>query len=182
MRRAPRVRGRAGLTQANSAVTVLPSTTAPAARNWATTAASARGRCPAKMADPYSLGWSAVSKMSFTPSVIPLRGPAGAFRALLPGAVLVQKGKRPDRRLALGDHPERGIDGRRGRWAWIHADQSVAAGSSHDRFNDVVEASSHHRPARRSGVGTNVTGVPPFTAPAIRGAVEAARGPVELGP
>ena len=182
MRRAPRVRGRAGLTQANSAVTVLPSTTAPAARNWATTAASARGRCPAKMADPYSLGWSAVSKMSFTPSVIPLRGPAGAFRASSRARSSSRKanartvGSRSAITLSAASMAAEG-DGR-----GIHADQSVAAGSSHDRFNDVVEASSHHRPARRSGVGTNVTGVPPFTAPAIRGAVEAARGPVELGP
>ena len=37
---------------ANSVVTVLPITTAPAARAAATEAASPRGRCPAQIGDP----------------------------------------------------------------------------------------------------------------------------------
>src|SRR4051794_17306531 len=52
---------------ANSVVTVLPRITAPARRAAATQAASARGRCPAQIAEPYWEGWSAVSSTSFTP-------------------------------------------------------------------------------------------------------------------
>jgi hypothetical protein len=67
---------------ANSVVTVLPITTAPAARAQATAAASARGRCPAQIGEPYSLGMSAVSSTSFTPIGSPASAPgrAGAAR------------------------------------------------------------------------------------------------------
>ena len=60
---------------ASSVVTVLPITTAPASRHRATAAASTRGRWPAKIGEPHSVGRSRVSKMSFTPSGRPCKGP-----------------------------------------------------------------------------------------------------------
>src|SRR5262249_5131625 len=45
-----------GWEYANSVVTVLPMMTAPAARNFATTVASSRGRRPAPIGEPYSVG------------------------------------------------------------------------------------------------------------------------------
>ena len=70
-----------GLRVANSVVTVLPMTAAPAARAAATAAASARGRQPCQMGEPYSLGISAVSSTSFTPSGRPWSGPGRAVEA-----------------------------------------------------------------------------------------------------
>ena len=67
-----------GLRVANSVVTVLPITTPPAARVHATAAASARGRQPRQIGEPYSLGMSAVSSTSFTPTGRPCSGPGGA--------------------------------------------------------------------------------------------------------
>ena len=75
-----------GCLVANSVVTVLPNTTAPAARAQATQAASARGRCPRQMAELYSLGMSAVSITSFTPIGSPCSAP-GAGRAARGSAV-----------------------------------------------------------------------------------------------
>src|SRR5690242_17016981 len=45
-----------GWKYANSVVTVLPMITAPAARNRATTVASARGRRPDRTGEPHSVG------------------------------------------------------------------------------------------------------------------------------
>src|SRR5579883_1247033 len=67
-----------GVRVANSVVTVLPTTAAPAARAQATAAASARGRQPRQIGEPYSLGISAVSSTSFTPIGRPCRGPGRA--------------------------------------------------------------------------------------------------------
>src|SRR5215218_2887847 len=52
---------------ANSAVTVLPRITAPAAHTNATQPASENGRLPLYIAEPISVGRSAVSIMSLTP-------------------------------------------------------------------------------------------------------------------
>ena len=71
-----------GLRVANSVVTVLPITTAPAARAQATGAASARGCQPRQIGEPYSLGISAVSSTSFTPIGRPCSGPGRAPAAL----------------------------------------------------------------------------------------------------
>ena len=71
-----------GVKQANSVVTVLPSTTAPAARSRATIAASWSGRRPAWMTLPCSVGKSAVSTMSLTATGTPCSGPSA-----LPGAL-----------------------------------------------------------------------------------------------
>src|ERR1700681_2060302 len=48
---------------ANSVVTVLPRITAPAVRNSATQAASAKGRLPQRLAAPCPAGWWGVSLM-----------------------------------------------------------------------------------------------------------------------
>ena len=50
-----------GVTKANSAVTVLPMTTAPASRNLATVVASATGRRSRYIGDPKAVGISWVS-------------------------------------------------------------------------------------------------------------------------
>ena len=60
---------------ANSVLTVLPRITAPAARNRATTVASRAGVRPACSTLPSSVGMSAVSMMSFTPTGMPCSGP-----------------------------------------------------------------------------------------------------------
>ena len=60
---------------ANSVVTVFPMITAPAARSIAITAASREGVRPACSTEPFSVGMSAVSKMSLTPTGTPWRGP-----------------------------------------------------------------------------------------------------------
>ena len=70
-----------GLRVANSVVTVLPITTAPAARAQATGAASALGRWLAQIGEPYWLGMSAVSSTSFTPMGMPCSGPGLALAA-----------------------------------------------------------------------------------------------------
>ena len=65
----------AGVRSASSVVTVLPRMTAPAARRCETHAASFKGRRPAKIGEPFSVGKSVVSKMSFTPIGTPCSGP-----------------------------------------------------------------------------------------------------------
>src|SRR5580698_757421 len=70
-----------GLRVANSVVTVLPIATPPDARAHATAAESARGRQPRQIGDPYSLGISAVSSTSFTPTGRPCNGPGRAVTA-----------------------------------------------------------------------------------------------------
>ena len=62
---------------ANSVVTVLPMITAPAARSRSTTAASREGVRPACSTDPFSVGISAVSMMSFNPTGTPCNPPMG---------------------------------------------------------------------------------------------------------
>jgi hypothetical protein len=62
--------------QANSCVSVLPTTIAPASRARATTHASAFGTCPEKMLDPYVVRTPAVSNRSLTASVSPSSGRA----------------------------------------------------------------------------------------------------------
>ncbi len=62
---------------AHSVVTVLPRITAPAARSIATTAASARGVRPLCSAQPFSVGMSTVSMMSFRPTGTPCSAPMG---------------------------------------------------------------------------------------------------------
>src|SRR4030095_9534190 len=51
--------------------------TAPAARSIDTTVASRAGVRPAWSTDPFSVGMSAVSMMSFTPTGTPWSGPSG---------------------------------------------------------------------------------------------------------
>src|SRR5262245_9418835 len=65
----------AGSRYANSVVTVLPSTIAPAARIRATAAASTPGRVWANARAPPVVGIPATSKMSFTPTGTPWSGP-----------------------------------------------------------------------------------------------------------
>ena len=60
-----------GVRPASSAVTVLPMMTAPAARSMATALASRAGARPACSTVPFSVGMSAVSKMSLTPTGTP---------------------------------------------------------------------------------------------------------------
>ncbi len=72
------LRVRAGVSSASSVVTVLPRITAPAARSDATQAASVLGRRPAKMGLPFSVGRSAVSKMSLMPTGTPWSGPVAS--------------------------------------------------------------------------------------------------------
>src|SRR5919197_4801900 len=67
-----------GLKYAHSVVTVLPMITAPAARSFATTAASVRGVRPLCSTVPFSVGMSAVSMMSFTPTGMPQSAPTGS--------------------------------------------------------------------------------------------------------
>src|SRR5438067_4235786 len=67
-----------GVKYAHSVVTVLPMITAPAARSFATTAASARGVRPLCSSVPFSVGMSAVSMMSFTPTGMPQSAPIGS--------------------------------------------------------------------------------------------------------
>jgi hypothetical protein len=62
---------------ANSVVTVLPMITAPAARSRSTTAASREGVRPACNTDPFSVGMSPVSMMSFSPTGTPCSSPVG---------------------------------------------------------------------------------------------------------
>ncbi len=64
-----------GLRVANSVVTVLPMTTAPAARAQATGAESALGCQLVQIGEPYWLGMSAVSSTSLTPMGMPCSGP-----------------------------------------------------------------------------------------------------------
>ena len=72
--------GKCGFTlvmpHANSCVSVLPTTIAPAARAFATTTASAVGTCPEKMLEPYVVRTPAVSNRSLTASVSPSSGRA----------------------------------------------------------------------------------------------------------
>ena len=60
-----------GLRKANSVVTVLPRTIAPAARSMETTVASREGVRPAYSTEPFSVGMSEVSKMSLMPTGTP---------------------------------------------------------------------------------------------------------------
>src|SRR5262245_6737411 len=60
-----------GSVAANSVVTVLPRMTAPASRRAATAAASRPEDQPSNNGEPISVGISAVSIMSFTPTGIP---------------------------------------------------------------------------------------------------------------
>src|SRR5437016_6616633 len=53
---------------ANSVVTVFPRMIAPASRRRRTHSASAAGRYPRWMGDPYAVGKSLVSMRSFTPT------------------------------------------------------------------------------------------------------------------
>src|SRR6185436_4371199 len=64
-----------GWKYAHSVVTVLPRTMAPAARSIFTTAASLRGVRPLCSAQPFSVGMSPVSMMSFRPTGTPFSGP-----------------------------------------------------------------------------------------------------------
>src|SRR3954469_12432099 len=66
-----------GVKYAHSVVTVLPIITAPAARNWRTTAASCRGVRPWCSSVPFSVGMSAVSMMSLMPTGMPFSVPTG---------------------------------------------------------------------------------------------------------
>src|ERR1700676_2853437 len=70
-----------GLRVANSVVTVLPMTTAPASRAQATGAEAALGWWLAQMGEPYWLGMSAVSSTSFTPMGMPCSRPGLALAA-----------------------------------------------------------------------------------------------------
>ena len=63
--------------QASSVVTVLPRMSAPAARRRRTAVASASGLRPASIGVPFSVGRSAVSKMSLTATGTPASAPAG---------------------------------------------------------------------------------------------------------
>ena len=67
-----------GVRVANSVVTVLPMMIAPAALNMLATAASLDGVLPACNTDPFSVGISAVSMMSFNPTGTPCSGPTDA--------------------------------------------------------------------------------------------------------
>ena len=64
-----------GVRVANSVVTVFPMTIAPASRNRTTTLASRDGVRPACSTDPFSVGMSPVSMMSFSPTGTPCKGP-----------------------------------------------------------------------------------------------------------
>src|SRR5438093_11145051 len=64
-----------GARVANSAVTVLPMITTPAARNLATTAASRDGVRPAQSTDPFSVGVAAVAMMPLMPTGRPCSHP-----------------------------------------------------------------------------------------------------------
>src|SRR5437867_10416684 len=66
-----------GVRVANSVVTVLPMTTAPAARSSDTTDASRDGVRPAWSTEPFSVGISAVSMMSLRPTGTPCSAPIG---------------------------------------------------------------------------------------------------------
>src|ERR1035437_2467257 len=66
-----------GVRVANSVVTVLPTTTAPAARAAATAAQSAFGRQSRQIGEPDWLGLSAVSRTPFTPPGPPGGRPGG---------------------------------------------------------------------------------------------------------
>ena len=66
-----------GVRVANSVVTVLPMTIAPAARSRSVTAASRDGVRPACSTDPFSVGMSAVSMMSLRPTGTPCSAPSG---------------------------------------------------------------------------------------------------------
>ncbi len=61
---------------ANSCVSVLPTTIAPASLARLTAHASRAGTCPSKIRLPYVVRIPAVSKRSFTPSVSPSSGRA----------------------------------------------------------------------------------------------------------
>ena len=56
-----------GVRNANSAVTVLPRTNAPACSSLSTTRAEAAGTSPRKIGEPRSVGMPRVGMMSFTP-------------------------------------------------------------------------------------------------------------------
>ncbi len=60
-----------GARKANSVVTVLPRMIAPAARSIVTTVASRDGVRPPYSTEPFSVGMSAVSKMSLMPTGTP---------------------------------------------------------------------------------------------------------------
>ncbi len=66
-----------GSVEAKSVVTTLPRITAPASRSAATLAASRPVRQPTNSGEPCSVGISAVSMMSLTPSGIPSIGDSG---------------------------------------------------------------------------------------------------------
>ena len=83
-----------GLRVANSVVTVLPMTTAPAARAQATGAELALGCQPAQIGEPYWLGMSAVSSTSFTPIGMPCSGPGLASAAAARGPGRGRNGRR----------------------------------------------------------------------------------------
>ena len=85
--------------QASSVVTVLPRISAPAARSRRTTVASAPGRRPASSRVPFSVGWSAVSMMSLTPTGTPASAPRG------PAASIARARSSPPRPRRGGARP-----------------------------------------------------------------------------
>jgi hypothetical protein len=64
-----------GWRQANSVVTVLPSTVPPKSLIFETIQASVSGTCPANTGDPFSVGIPAVAIMSLIPTGTPSSGP-----------------------------------------------------------------------------------------------------------
>ena len=86
---------------ANSVVTVLPMITAPAARSLATTVASRDGVRPACSTEPFSVGMSAVSMMSLTPTGTPCSGPIGPPDILM----LVRRPRLRQRVLRIEERP-----------------------------------------------------------------------------
>ncbi len=64
-----------GWRQANSVVTVLPSTVPPNSLIFETIQASVSGTCPANTGDPFSVGIPAVAMMSLIPRGTPRSGP-----------------------------------------------------------------------------------------------------------
>src|SRR5207253_3354058 len=67
-----------GVRKAYSAVTVLPTGTAPALRSMATQQASNVAGFPAGASEPQRVGMPATSITSFTPNGTPANGPCGS--------------------------------------------------------------------------------------------------------
>ena len=121
-RRIERIRRWARMRSAHSAVTVLPTITAPACRSAHTAALSRFGKLSRYAAQPISVGMSFVSSRS----LMPMGRPSIGERAYpsLPGVVLlrpprahppVQRHERPNDRLALGNRLEAALQIRAGR-------------------------------------------------------------------